>query len=378
MPGNASPFFSGFAAGRLSPEDDRIKQGRLALRGFAEAVKQARRAGFPLPLTQSPCMNLMGIEPENKAEIRHDLEGWANRQLEVKLLPYSEDRGHYDRKLAGSSFAMMLSWHEGFGLTGWEAIAARVPLILGKNSGLYELLRDEFQNQGQGLCIHALDISGHMPQTTEEENRRQEDVDAVASAINKLAGNLVKAKRAARRLRDMVDHMPKTTKEENHRPEDVDAVVSAINKLAGDTANAKRAASRLRDRIDREGWNWKRTAQTLITAVRLPMHSTQEIPHPLPDSPPPTNPLPDWLSPPAPPLYRPEWGLSPSLLLQATAAVVPYYPARQPVLDNLLSWAELSNYPVKLCTYVGPAGTGKNRLALEAGRILHEKGWHIH
>jgi rubrerythrin len=58
--------------------------------------------------------------------------------------------------------------------------------------------------------------------------------------------------------------------------------------------------------------------------------------------------------------------------------VVPYYPARQPVLDNLLSWAELIDYPVKLCTYVGPAGTGKTRLALEAGRILLEKGWHIH
>ena len=213
-------YFSGFAAGRLTPEDDRIKQGRLALHGFADAVKEARRVGFPLPLTQSPCMNLMGIEPEHEAKIRHDLEGWAKQQLDVKLLPYSEDRGHYYRKLAGSSFAMMLSWHEGFGLTGWEAIAARVPLILGKNSGLYELLRDEFQNQGQDLCIHALDIAGHMPQTPEEEN---------------------------------------------HRPEDVDAVVSAINKLTSNPVEAKRAACRLRDIIDREGWNWKRTAQTLIT-----------------------------------------------------------------------------------------------------------------
>ena len=326
-------YFSGFAAGRLSPEDDRIKQGRLALRGFAEAAKRARHAGFPQTLTQSPCMNLMGIDPEHEADIRCDLQVWAESQLDVKLLPYSEDRGQYYRKLAGSSFAMMLSWHEGFGLTGWEAIAARVPLILGKNSGLYELLRDEFQNQGQGICIHALDIAGHMPQTTEEENHRPEDVEAVVSAINKLASNPVEAKRAARRLRDM---------------------------------------------IDREGWNWKQTAQTLITAVQLPMRSTPEKPLPLLDSPQSTNLLPDWLSPPATPLYRPEWGLSPSLLLQATAAVVPYYPTRQPVLDNLLGWAELIDHPVKLCTYVGPAGTGKTRLALEAGGILQKKGWRVH
>jgi glycosyltransferase involved in cell wall biosynthesis len=326
-------YFSGFAAGRLSPEDDRIKQGRLALHGFAEAAKRARQAGIPRMLIQSPCMNLMGIDPEHEACIRHDLEEWAESQLEVKLLPFSEDRGQYYRKLAGSSFAMMLSWHEGFGLTGWEAIAASVPLILGKNSGLYELLHDEFQNQGQDICIHALNIAGHMPQTT---------------------------------------------KEENHRPEDVEAVVSAINKLADNPAGAKRAAHRLRDMIDREGWNWKRTAQTLITAVQLPMRSTPDELLPFLDSPQSTNLLPDWLSPPVKTPDRPEWGLSPSLLLQATAAVVPYYPTRQPVLDNLLSWAELIDHPVKLCTYVGPAGTGKTRLALEAGRILHEKGWHIH
>ena len=35
-PATPPDYFSGFAAGRLGSEDDRIKQGRLALHAFAE------------------------------------------------------------------------------------------------------------------------------------------------------------------------------------------------------------------------------------------------------------------------------------------------------------------------------------------------------
>lgn len=39
----------------------------------------------------------------------------------------------------------MPSWHEGFGLVAWEAVAAGVPLIVSKESGVYEFLDEQFK-----------------------------------------------------------------------------------------------------------------------------------------------------------------------------------------------------------------------------------------
>ncbi len=336
-PATPPDYFSGFAAGRLGSEDDRIKQGRLALHAFAESVRQARNDNLSPALLDGPRMCLMGVAADQEQTLRADMESWADAHLQVSLLPFTEDRAAYYRTLAGSSFAMMLSWHEGFGLTGWEAIAARVPLILGRNSGLYELLRDEFQGQGEGHCLHPLTIRGHLPQAKTEEN---------------------------------------------HQPEDVEAVTKAIRALATDPTDAKKAAIRLRETIARDGWDWGRTARDFIGALGLPMRRIPDaIPaaDPAPAAPQPvTDDLPDWLKLPAKPAWDPRWGLSPVMLLQAAASVVPFDPARQPLLDGLLAWVEATDYPIKLRTYTGPGGTGKTRLALEAARSLQSQGWQCH
>lgn len=329
-------YFTGFAAGRLGAEDDRIKQGRLALRSFAEAVKKAEKDGRPAALRNAPRMCLMGADQNQETRLRQDLEAWGESQQQVSLLPFTQDRAAYYRKLAGSTFAMMLSWHEGFGLTGWEAIAARVPLILGKNSGLYALLRDEFQCQGEGHCIHPLAIAGHLPK---EEG------------------------------------------EENHRPEDVKAVVDAIHRLADDPSDAKKAAIRLRDMIVREGWSWERTARDFMEATGLPKRSLASIeqsPQASAETPQTDISKPEWLRVPAKPGWQADWGLSPAVLLQAAAAVVPFDPARQPLLDEVIAWAKTQDFPIKLRTFTGPGGTGKTRLALEAAGKLEAQGWQIH
>ncbi|MDD3482636.1 tetratricopeptide repeat protein [Azovibrio restrictus] len=333
-PEEAPPFFGGFAAGRLGAEDDRIKQGRLALRAFAQEVKKAREEGMPQPLLDGARFCLMGIDADQEATIRRDLEHWAEACLQVDLQPFCDDRETYFRKLAASSFAMMLSWHEGFGLTGWEAIAAGVPLVLGKNSGLYQLLQEEFQGLGTERCLFPLDIRGHQTQGTDEEN---------------------------------------------HRPGDVAAVGRAIRKLAADPAGAKKAAVRLRKMIAGEAWDWRRTARDLIAALDLPMPAdstarmavlpSQDVAVSGAEA------LPAWLAPPARPAWNPAWGWSPAVLLQAASAVVPFDPARQPLLDRLIAWAENADYPIKLSTYTGPGGTGKTRLALEAARHLGGLGW---
>jgi hypothetical protein len=53
----------------------------------------------------------------------------------------------------------MLSWHEGFGLVGWEAIAAEVPLVVSKRTGLYKLL-DSPDDPVGAACVSVVDVRG--------------------------------------------------------------------------------------------------------------------------------------------------------------------------------------------------------------------------
>jgi glycosyltransferase involved in cell wall biosynthesis len=50
--------------------------------------------------------------------------------VNLHALPYTDDRQQLYSELSRASVALMPSWHEGFGLVAWEAIAAGVPLIV--------------------------------------------------------------------------------------------------------------------------------------------------------------------------------------------------------------------------------------------------------
>ncbi len=90
---------------------------------------------------------------------------------------------------------MLLSVHEGFGLTAWEAIGAAVPLILSKNSGVYEFLASVLGGPAVG-CVHTIDIkASHNPGSPSEE-----DIEAVAERIAHIAKDPSASRLDARRL----------------------------------------------------------------------------------------------------------------------------------------------------------------------------------
>src|SRR4030095_12023635 len=82
----------------------------------------------------------------------------------------------------------MLSWHEGFGLTGWEAIAAQVPLIISRQSGLYRLVHESLGDPGSA-CLKVLDIRGR-EDNEDSVNFPPEDEKNVRDAIIDMVSNL--------------------------------------------------------------------------------------------------------------------------------------------------------------------------------------------
>jgi glycosyltransferase involved in cell wall biosynthesis len=195
--GDRPGVFHAIAFGRLGEEDDRIKLGSLTAAGFGDFV--ARSAGVlerrELQLT---LFGLSGnnYEEENQRLIRL-VEERAGRVVNVRASPYLEDRDALLEQMRQNDVALMPSWHEGFGLVGWEAIAARVPLIVAKNSGLYELLDDE----GVASGVSSIDVRGSR---TGEPN--DNDVANISGALLNVAANRDVALQRARQLLSHLEH----------------------------------------------------------------------------------------------------------------------------------------------------------------------------
>lgn len=194
--------------GRLDPENDRIKQGRLAVAGFAEMVRRSDEAAMRSFLSsRPPILRLIGIGQsggDEENELRNFAYRHAGRAVNLHPLPYDDNRQRLLKDLAGSSAAMMLSWHEGFGLTGWEAIAAEVPLIIGENSGLYQLIKEKLGPSGLG-CLHPIQIYGGVGVAVDGQNTQSnfttEDVDSVCNALINILIDSKAARRGAAELK---------------------------------------------------------------------------------------------------------------------------------------------------------------------------------
>ncbi len=307
--------------GRLDPESDRIKQGRLGVAAFATCYRDALNQAVLSPaLRDRPRMKLYGIEPTEEAELREFANAQAGAALDFQALPFLEDRKALFDELGKASVALMPSWHEGFGLTGWEAIGAGVPLILSRQSGLYKFLQEEMAGAG---TAYAVDIRGREA----DEPYQEQDVTNLANAIKQVAADSVSARRTALKLREM-----------------------------------------LSDRT------WTKCAEDLAAYIGWPRANPPalELPAPIAVQ---THPPLDGLIHLPQPLWQAGTGHSDSVLLRAEEACVPFHHGRDQVLGTLIDWAEgMENYPLALRLYTAPGGTGKTRMLIEACRRLGE-GW---
>lgn len=336
---NPPKTFKGFLSGRLSEDARRIKQAHLGIAAFGDAIRQANdNVNLPVAFRSKnePMLTLRGVNFENlgganthddEGELKAFSEQYAKRAFTLHALPYTTDREKLYDDLSSASVAMMPSWHEGFGLVAWEAIAAGVPVIVSDKSGAYRLL-EELEGGLYKAGVTSIDVAG---------------------------SNIEPYFLAA----------------------DVAELSSKLMSVASDVDARKRAVC-LREALLRF-YTWADCAKSFATALSLEVlevsqrgngfaggakvlehHEPSIMLLELPQS-----------------TWHPEAGLSDSQMLRAEEAMVPFDISREPFLDAQVAWAMCADPIIAVRLLTGAGGVGKTRLGLELCHRLKKHDWQV-
>lgn len=185
--------------GRISHEDDPIKQVQLAVAGVAQARELSGMERSELRV------KIIGFEPSEAGSDYGDrlreIASEAPSYLHIRLLPFEDSQRELYETIARADLVLMPSMREGFGLVGWEAIAAGVPVIIGTSSGLYRHLTD----LGFVGMIHGIDVRGR-PATANKHD--PEDAKALAELIARIYRERKENKQQAVSLQGVLRELP--------------------------------------------------------------------------------------------------------------------------------------------------------------------------
>jgi glycosyltransferase involved in cell wall biosynthesis len=342
-------FFNAFLSGRLSDDAAKIKQGHLGVAAFAKAISNAKDNNSPESLKRSPKIVLRGVDFESKQhygkdqpqtnpefELQQFAEQYANARINLQALPYTQDREELYDNLKSASVALMPSWHEGFGLVAWEAMAAGVPVIISEDSGVYEFLKEFHPGSEKGF-VNAIKVNG----SSELPFFNDDDLTEVVAAITEIANNPDRARSCAASLRSMLEDHTWTACVENV----VKHFDWNIQKGSTKTAAAE-SATPARDQTASLETN---ESHTVLSASPLQMPTKH---------------------------WEPNRGISESQLLRADEALVPFDPARQPIIDQLNGWLDNPEWPQAIRLITGAGGLGKTRVAIEICQQRLKADWH--
>lgn len=190
-----SKRINGLVFGRLDTDHDRIKLSSLVMSAWVliipiKAVRMKNVAGGRL--------KVVGFDYDNDADKQNLTKIQEEYSRYIDPFPFIDKKKTLNYMLADSTIAFMLSRHEGFGLTGWEAIGAKIPLIVTKNSGLWKLL----ENNHLEKYVCGIDLNdAYVP----KEPFTKDEVNIVAGAIDDYIGNYALWHKNADDLRNRIE-----------------------------------------------------------------------------------------------------------------------------------------------------------------------------
>jgi glycosyltransferase involved in cell wall biosynthesis/tetratricopeptide (TPR) repeat protein len=342
---DAPNTFVAFLSGRLSRDAARIKQGQLGIAAFATAHREARDETRPESLRKRPKLLLRGVDFDNRiidpsfdftsnleTELKQFAQTYAKAVINLHALPFTEDRTQLYSELSRSSVALMPSWHEGFGLVAWEAIAAGVPLILTTSSGVFRLLDEVYAGAATG-CVYSIELDGSIDEPFFSTN----DLTSTVKALKAVADNPGKARMQAGELRSML----------LEKYSWAGCSEELVNILEWQIPKGSMPSDSAGHRFEPEG-------------LKAPDFAAADEDGPL------RLPVAQW---------RAGRGIAHSQLLRAEEGLLDFDSARDPDVEKLNAWLDDSEYPLAVRLIIGPGGQGKTRLALELCRRRRTMGW---
>ena len=186
-----------FIGGRLGLEDDQIKNGVLSMRAVLNAYRVERLSSRPSRWQTRGHFYACGVDTINDDELLTTLKVEVRQEasFEIEAIPFSDRQDDVHRHMVKCDVALMPSWHEGFGLSGWEAICAGVPLVCSSQSGL-ALLIDELRSQlpeEKFLSIEFVQLTGGSPAGMPNV----QDIEAMSRAVRNVIADYSTKKAAA-------------------------------------------------------------------------------------------------------------------------------------------------------------------------------------
>ncbi|MDO8418232.1 MAG: tetratricopeptide repeat protein, partial [Agitococcus sp.] len=337
---NTPKTFKAFLSGRLSQDAQKLKQAYLGIAAFAKAIYQAtQNTALPdaLKAKNSPSIELRGVDFEQhnskiitaeEQELIRFAESYANRAITLHALPFTTDRNELFSSLKNATVAMMPSWHEGFGLVAWEAIAAGVPLIISDKSGVYKFL-EEYEQGLYTSYVHAIDVAG------------QSDTPFFTT-------------------------------------DDLNTLADALLRIAKDAPKEREKSFKLRTAL-LQNFTWKNCAESLVTAFNWPTtpsksHIVQT--HPEQKTSVVTSEDNIYLEVPKG-KWQKNYGFNESMLLRAEEAIIPFSQKQQDFINLQQDWLNDDKYQLAVRLLIGAGGVGKTRLALHLCQLFKTQGWQV-
>lgn len=194
--------FHGVVFGRVEKGNTVIKQTRLAIAALAKAFEDdSKNGGFLFGGNKQPRLSIIGYQKSESLEaIQNEINicyrDYTPAALSIMPQHYTEDRTYLFDELKDYSFAMMLSSHEGFGLVGYEAISAGIPVIISRSSGLYKFL----QENGLDQYVRSISIQG----SKNAAGFTEQDLAQTAHEIQQLKKDYLSVFQSARHLHDII------------------------------------------------------------------------------------------------------------------------------------------------------------------------------
>lgn len=189
--------------GRVEDKNNKLKQYNLALDAIGKYIKKEKIGINQLSI------NVYGYENVSEADqdaMQKRLRKSSGKTVAIKVHNYINDDEELFSELRNSSLCIMPSTTEGFGLVAYEAIAAGVPIIISRNSGLYEFLCDEVGKSNSDEMfpnnhLMSIDIEGN---PDDDKSYTENDLKNLTNCITSVLKNYEHFKEKSLELRQLL------------------------------------------------------------------------------------------------------------------------------------------------------------------------------